>query len=118
MTMFFKLKRSREELARVEVEMHRLKAHIAKERERVNNAIKKLDIEDPPLAFQLRKRRDLRRQIDDVHAQRFERAAVDFDNFSVLEEFIDEPDAEGSGDENEDEDEDIVVALDTALNVL
>ncbi|KAL5514583.1 hypothetical protein ACEPAG_1899 [Sanghuangporus baumii] len=117
MTTYFKLKRSHEEVVCVEVEIRRLKAHIEQERREISEATNKLDADDPLLALQLRKRCGLHRQIDAVHQQRLEAVTRDFGEIQIVDEYIDELDAEGS-EEDEDDDEDVTTALDTALDIL
>ncbi|KAL5508706.1 hypothetical protein ACEPAG_4791 [Sanghuangporus baumii] len=108
---------SHEEVVRVEVEIRQLKAHIEQERREISEATNKLDADDPLLALQLRKRRGLHRQIDAVHQRRLKAVTRDFGEIQIVDEYIDELDAEGS-EEDEDDDEDVTTALDTALDIL
>ncbi|KAL5512069.1 hypothetical protein ACEPAG_3590 [Sanghuangporus baumii] len=114
MTSHFKLMRSREEILRVKIEMRRLGAYIAQERKRVSEAIDELKVNDPLLAFELIKRRNLFEQIDKLHRQRLAVGARYTGEAHIISEYLEGADEDVSNDESDD----VVAALDVALNVL
>ncbi|KAH8107285.1 hypothetical protein DFH11DRAFT_1549792 [Phellopilus nigrolimitatus] len=69
-TVYYKLERSREEILRLNVEITRLMAYIGDKEKRLANAATMLEVTDPALAHQLKKRQKIEMALNKVHRQR------------------------------------------------
>lgn len=67
MSMFFKLKRSREEIRRLNIELHRLSQYMESYDKRISDLLARLVTTDISMAHQVRKRHILRSSADRIH---------------------------------------------------
>lgn len=70
-TMYFKLKRSQEEIQRLNVEIRRLWSWMEDEEEALSSTIEELTVTNPPLATQLMKEHEYLLSLNQVHFDRF-----------------------------------------------
>lgn len=124
---FFKLRRSQEELVRLDVEVRRLAAYIADAEARIVQTIADLRATDAPLAHQLHKREVTFFLINLVHRARLNEIMLmrglddGFMVGSMLGEGVEAVDRNGDSDDNEgsgDETSEDAVAFDAAVAVV
>lgn len=68
---YFKLRRAREEIERLNLEIYRLEHSIRTETKQMSQALEVLATQDAPLAAELEHRRKLRASVNAIHCQRF-----------------------------------------------
>lgn len=72
MSMFFKLKRSREEIRRLNIELHRLSQYMESYDKRISDLLARLVATDISMAHQVQKRHILRSSADRIHRSRIQ----------------------------------------------
>ncbi|KAF8146060.1 hypothetical protein K438DRAFT_1910759 [Mycena galopus ATCC 62051] len=69
---YYKLKRAREEIQRLKIEIHRFVTHMKDERTFLVQRESEIKAQDPVLAFFIRRYRNRRGRFDDVHSKRLQ----------------------------------------------